>query len=88
MTPDARRPRRDGWPWPAAPQPSLHDDCALRATEAVVHTAALAVGRLSGELTLALRRLEEALAEAQVASEQVAARKAIEAIDHARRRPD
>ena len=84
MTPEARRPRRDGWPWPATPQPPSQEDFGLRQTEALVRATALAVARLTEELRLALLRLEEAQAEARVASECVATREAAEAIARAR----
>ena len=87
MTPDARPPRRDGWPWPASPQPSAQDDFGLRESEALVHATALAVAHLTEELRLAMARLDEAQAEARVASACIATREATEAIARARRRP-
>ena len=88
MTPEVPRPRREGWPWPAARQSSSSDEIALRESEALVQSTALAVSRLTEELSLALRRFEEAQAEARVASECVAARSATRVIAHARRRGD
>ena len=88
MTPGNPPRRRDGWPWPAASHPSTSDRIELRQTEALVHSTALAVARLTEELRLALRRLEEAQEEARLASECVAARAATRAIAHAQRRLD
>ena len=88
MTPDLPRQRRAGWPWPPAPQASRNDEDALQESEALVHATALAVARLTDELSLALRRLEEAQAEARLASQCVAARTATRVIAHARRRFD
>ena len=88
MTPELPRQRRAGWPWPSAPRASRHDEDALQESQALVHATALAVARLTDELSLALRRLEEAQAEARLASECVAARTATRVIAHARRRLD
>lgn len=88
MTPDVPPQRRSGWPWPAAPHPLLGEQVALRETEALVQSTALAVTRLTEELRLALLRLEDAQAEARATSECVAARAAGRAIAHARRPPD
>jgi hypothetical protein len=88
MTPEAPRRRREGWPLSAARQPAPSDDMALRESEALVHATALAVARLTEELRLALRRFEEARAEARVVSECVAARSATRVIAHARCRFD
>ena len=88
MTPEAPRPRREGWPWPAARQPAPSDDMALRESEARVQATALAVARLAEELRLALRRFEDAQAEVRVASRCVAAHSATRVIAHARRRFD
>lgn len=83
MTPEPQSPRRAGWPWPA-PQASLDHD-ALAASQKLVNVAALAVMELTEALRLALRRLEEAQAEARVTSASIATREADEAIAHARR---
>lgn len=88
MTPEAPRRRREGWPWTAARQHSPRDENALRESEALVQATALAVARLTEELRLALRRLEEVQAEARVASQCVAARTATRVIAHARRQSD
>ncbi len=84
MTPEPRRPRRPGWPWPA-PQASI-DDHALAEAHDLVTIAALAVTELTEALQSALRRLEEVQLEAGLTSASVAAREADDAIAHARRR--
>ena len=88
MTPEVPRPRREGWPWPAARQSSSSDEMALHESEALLQSTAQAVARLTQELSLALRRFEEAQVEVRVASQCVAARTATRVIAHARRRFD
>ncbi len=84
MTPAAPHPRRQGWPWPAAP--SAGD--ALEEARVLVNSSALAVAELTEALHLALQRLQEAEAEAQVAAACVAAREADAVIAKARRAVD
>ena len=85
MTPATPRPRRAGWPWPAARRPALPDDDALHDSQALVNATAFEVAQLTEQLHLALGRLEQAQLEARVASECVAAREAVQAIARAQR---
>ena len=64
------------------------EQIVLRETEALVHSTALAVARLTEGLRLALLRLEEAQSEARLAAECVAALAAGRAIARARQRID
>ena len=82
-------PRRHGWPWPTTPpEQAPPDDADLLESEALVRAEALTVARLTGELHMALRRLEDAQLEARIAGECVAARQAVAAISRARTRSD
>ena len=81
MTRAAPHPRRQGWPWPPA-APCVMD--ALSEARALVNTSALAVAELTEALHLALQRLQEAEAEAQVAAACVAAHEADAVIARAR----
>ena len=83
MTPQPRRSRREGWPWPAT-QASLDHD-ALAASQNLVNVAALEVEALTEALRLALQRFEQAHAEASLTSEAIATREADQAIAQARR---
>jgi hypothetical protein len=79
------RQRRDGWPWVAGRPTTTPHPVDLDESRALVNATALEVARLTEELRLALRRLEEAQVEARVASECIAARDAVQAIARARR---
>ncbi len=81
MTTAVPQPRRQGWPWPPA-APSAMD--VLAEARALVNTSVLAVAELTEALHLALQRLQEAEAEAQVAAACVAAREADAVIARAR----
>ena len=86
MTPDTPRQRREGWPWPAARPSSPTNFDSLHQSQALVQATAVEVARLTDELRLALRRLDEAQLEERVASECVASDEAARAIARARQR--
>ena len=85
MSREAPRHHRAGWPWPAATQDTPIDEDALGQAQALVAIAAQSVIDLTEALRLALKRLEQAQGDAEVASACVAAREADEAIANARR---